>query len=190
MLLARLEDNTVMEIVDLPDDIDPQSAFHPSIRLVAVTPDVKPGATWDGSTFENAPEIPDETRLPKDVLKMRAHRYCELLLETATLKVGARVIGIDVNILTALTVKILLIDQGIVKQPVQFRLADGSYAPLLRGDLADLQKAISAMTEKLAVAAAALIVAIDKGQISTQQQIEAAFPISVGDVPLPGGVGQ
>jgi hypothetical protein len=186
MLLARIENNVVRELVDVPDNIDLETAFHPSLRFVRVAPTVKQGASWDGKTFTNPVEI-TETKLPKDALKLRALRHRRLLMETAIIKVGERDIGIDLGILAAISLKIQLIDAGIIKQPVQFRLADG-YAALMRSDLADLQRAIAVKTEELFAAEAEVIAAIDNNQISTQQQIEAAFPIGIGRTALPDGI--
>jgi hypothetical protein len=187
MKLARIERDTVVEIVDLPDDIDPASAFHPSLRFVKAAAGVKPGAKWDGKEFVNPVEV-SEDHLPKEVLKDRALGHRRFLIETARIKVGEWQIGIDLGILATITIKILLIDRGVIKQPVKFRLS-GGYATLNRGDLADLERAIAVQVEELFSTEAAVIEAIDKGQISTEEQIEAAFPLRIGKVPLPGGIG-
>jgi hypothetical protein len=184
MKLARLGDkNQVEEVIDLPDEIDPASAFHPSIRLVRASKGADIGAVWDGQDFKSSPDAAapvvqeqgKNVRLPKDVLKLRARAHRNFLLNLMTAKTGGAEIKLDVFAVVAVMHKLDLIDKGILQPPVHFKLPDGRFALMSRNDLFDLYRAMGQRIEALFTAESELESQIDKGRVNNQEQLEAVF---------------
>lgn len=48
---ARIDGGIVAEIIELPDDIDAGSAFHPSMEIVACPENISAGWTYNGKKF-------------------------------------------------------------------------------------------------------------------------------------------
>jgi hypothetical protein len=178
MLLARLDEkNKVAELIEWPDAVDPAGAFHPSVRLVKANKATKVGAEWDGKQFSSVADV-TESNLPKDELKARARKHRLVLFDTLTAKVGELESWLDQNTLSTIGHKIQLIDDGVLSQPIQFKLANG-FALLSRSDLVQLLHAAARRADALFSAEAAAVEGIDKGRIKTQQQIEAAFAAKI-----------
>lgn len=178
MHLARLDEkNTVVELIDLPDGVDPATAFHSSLRIVRASEAAQIGSVWDGRNF-SAVVINSESRLSKEDLRARSRLYRVVKFESMKVKVGDNETWVDSDTLTNISSKIDMIDKGIIQQPIHFKLASG-FAMLSRDELFDIQRTIAEYMEKLFKAEASVNEAIDKGRVKNQEQLEAAFAAKI-----------
>ena len=62
-IYARVQDGTVMELLELPAGIDIGTLFHPSLTWIALKgaqiQNVIPGYTYDGSSFTAPAPLPE-----------------------------------------------------------------------------------------------------------------------------------
>jgi len=170
---ARVQDGVVVETAQLPAGVAIADAFHPDAGFVQATAQVRVGMLYDGD-FHPAPEPepPSEAEIKVALVAYAADRRWQI--ETGGTDVGGVPIATDDRS------KIMIMGARVAaadnpEWQTVWHGADGQTYPLNAAAMIAISNAVEAHVNATFATFARLKVDIDAGDITTLNEIDAAF---------------
>lgn len=166
---ARIQDGRVAEIIDLPEGVTVDDAFHPDVAaaLQGVSEDVEAGWTFADGEF-TAP-VPIEPE-PADLAAYAAQRRWEV--ETGGVEVAGNTVATDRESQALINGAFNLVNA--MPQPIQFKAA-GGFVTLAPEDVVGIAIAVGQHVQACFAKEAEVLAGIDDGSISSVADVDAAF---------------
>lgn len=172
---ARISDNVVVEVVELPDGIAIEDAFHPDLGFVGCAADVAVGMRVESGVFlpPQPLEPPSEAEVKAALRTYLADRRWQVEQGGATwsgwpIHTDDRSQGKYLSELQAIAL-------GVRLDSDPWKFADGVFRPVSNAEFTQLAIAAREHVRSVFGIEAFLLTAIEAGTVTTREQVDAAF---------------
>lgn len=172
---ARIFDGVVVEIVELPEDVAIEDAFHPDAGFVEGSADVVVGMRFVDGEFLPAlpPDPPSEAELKAALRAYAADRRWQL--EQGGAVWSGWPIHTDDRSQGKYLSELQAISLGVRVDNDPWKFADGEFRPVSNADFPQLAIAAREHVRTVFGIEAGVLAEIEAGTITTRPEIDAAF---------------
>lgn len=170
MLYARISDGVVAEIINLPEGVELEDAYHPDIAssMVACDEKVREGWIYDGKIFAE-PVIP-----PPSKEQLAAHaNFKQWVLATGGFTVGSLTFATDATSQSLITGKALRLQQAGAPESVNWQFSSG-YSEIASADFISSSIKIADFVQATFDALQTVLSGVEDGTITTIEEVDAA----------------